>query len=114
MNQQHMLMNKMIELFDPSLHEVKVTEGEKDRSSIRSPSNVVRAGRREGWLQIHMKFHELLLKYLARGYTTFFMPKLTHHGRIQKIPSGGPDNVVFLSSTYFKQFQLKLFLQYFK
>ena len=36
----YVLLNKMIELFDPSLHEVIVTEGEKDMSSISIPSNV--------------------------------------------------------------------------
>ena len=38
--------SKMIgEQFNPSLHEVVVTDGEKERSSIRIPSNVVLAGK---------------------------------------------------------------------
>ena len=38
--------SKMIgEQFNPCLHEVIVTEGEKERSSIRIPSNVVLAGK---------------------------------------------------------------------
>ena len=40
-----MVMNKMIELLNPSLHDAIVTDGEKDMSSIRIPTNVVLAGK---------------------------------------------------------------------